>query len=179
MAEFAASSESRPLDTAAILQALDAAGVAYVLIGGVACVALGVEQTTYDADVLPDLDPTNLARLLDALSALGAAVFVEERRMEFEAGEPWEVASLRRGADGLSDAEAWHFTTEAGFVDVVLSAAGVGTYDDHVRNATSIEAFGVRLLVAGIDDLIRSKETLAREKDLTALPQLRRIRDEG
>ncbi len=179
MAEFAPSSEVRPLDTPSILRALDTAAVAYVLIGGVACIALGVEQVTYDADVLPALEPDNLQRLLHALNLLDASLFVDEQRMRFEDGEPWEVTSLRRGVAGLADAQAWHFTTSAGSVDVVMSAAGVGAYDAHVARATPLDVLGVRVLVAGVDDLIRSKESLGRDKDLMALPQLRRIRDES
>ena len=97
--------------------------------------------------------------------------------MKFEAGDPWETESLRRGGDGLRDAEAWHFTTDAGLVDIVMSAAGVGDFDAHVANANELEVFGVRVRLAGLDDLMRSKEFLSREKDLSVLGQLRRIRD--
>ncbi len=179
VAEFAYRCESRPLETEQILRALDDAGVAYVLIGGTACIIHGAEQTTMDTDVLPALDDDNLRRLLSALDALGAAVLVDARRLELEAGEPWEVQSLRRGPDGFRDADAWHFTTDAGLVDVVMRAAGVGEFGDHLPNATQLTVFGMSVRVAGLDDIIRSKETLQREKDLTVLRQLRRIRDEN
>ena len=175
--EFPPSSESFPLDTERVLRALDGAGVRYILIGGVACVMHGAEQTTYDTDVLPSLDAENLDRLLVALESLGAAVFVDPKRMEMEAGDLWETESLRRGGAGLHDAEAWHFTTKAGLVDIVMSAAGVGGFDAHDPNAHELDVFGVRVRVAGLDDLVRSKEHLARDKDLSILGQLRALRD--
>jgi hypothetical protein len=179
VAEFPARSESLPLDTERILRALDEAGVEYILIGGVACVIHGVEQTTYDTDLLPSLDPDNLERLIAALEGLDAGVLVDAQRMRLEAGDLWETESLRRGGQGLHDAEAWHFTTAAGLVDVVMRAAGVGTFDDHRANAKDIEVFGIRVRLASVDDLLQSKEFLGRPKDMPAVDQLRQIRDHG
>ncbi len=178
MTDFSPSSELRPLDTERVFRALSDAGVNYVLIGGVACIVHGASRVTVDADVVPALDAENLTRLLGALASLEAAVFVDEQRMQFEAGEVWETTSLRRGPDGLRDAEAWHFTTSAGPIDVVMSAAGVGGFDDHIAHAEPLDLFDVQVLVAGLDDLIRSKEALGREKDLSVLSELRRLRDE-
>jgi hypothetical protein len=175
--EFPARSESSPLDTERVLRALDAAGVLYVLIGGVACIAHGAEQLTFDTDILPALEPDNLDRLLAALAALGAGILVDEERLAMEAGDLWETVSLRRGAAGLADAEAWHFSTDAGLVDVVMTAAGVGDYEAHVANARRVEVFGLGVTVAGLEELVRSKETLGRDKDLSVLAQLRRLRD--
>ena len=177
MPEFPPRSESLPLDTERVLRALDAAGVEYILIGGVACVMHGAEQTTYDTDVLPSLEAENLERLIHALESLDAGVLVEPDRMKFEAGDPWETESLRRGGHGLHDAEAWHFTTSAGLVDIVMTAAGVGGFDDHVEKAHELEVFGIRVRLAGLDDLMRSKEFLGRDKDLSVLGQLRKLRE--
>ena len=54
--------------------------------------------------------------------------------------------------------------------------AAVGDYDAHQPNAQSIDLFGMPILVAGIDDLVRSKEHLGRDKDVSIVEQLRRIR---
>lgn len=178
MPEFGVSAESAPLDTERLLRALDAASVRYVLIGGVACVIHGAEQTTYDTDLLPALDAANLDRLLAALEGLHAAVLVDPRRLEFEDGEPWELEVLRRGSAGMHEADAWHFTTEAGLVDVVMTAAGVGDFDSHLPNVEELEVFGVRVQVAGIADIVRSKEFLRRPKDLSIVDALRRLQDE-
>lgn len=177
MADFSASSELRPLDTERVLRVLNDAGVDFVLIGGVACLVHGATRVTVDADVVPALHEENLSRLLVALASLDAAVLVDERRMNVEAGEVWETLSLRRGPAGLRDADAWHFTTSAGPIDVVMVAAGVGGFDDHLANALELKLFGLPVFVAGLGDLILSKETLAREKDLSVLGELRQLRD--
>ncbi len=63
---------------------------------------------------------------------------------------------------------------------------GTEGFEDLIRSAETIDAFGVRVLVASLRDLIRSKEAAGREKDLRHLPVLyqtleereRRERDE-
>lgn len=174
---FEASDEIFGLDTERILRTLADHGVDYVLVGGLAAVAPGSTLATADADVLPRPDPNNLERLLDALESLEAKVLVSEQRRAMEAGEPSEVVELRRGAVALIGSDAWHFTTAAGPVDVVMTATGVGPYDAHLSRATEIEVFGVAIRIAGIGDLIASKQALARPKDEAMLRELRELRD--
>lgn len=177
MTEFRASHEVSALDTERILRALHESGVEYVLIGGLACLVHGASRVTVDADVVPARGLANLARLLGALESLSAAVLISPARSESEAGEPWEVEALRRGPEALLEADAWHFTTKAGPVDVVLTAAGIGTFDEHLARSQTLELFGVHVRVAGLDDLIESKEALGRTKDLSVLDELRRLKD--
>lgn len=179
MRRFEASSDERPLDTERIIRALAEHGVDYVLVGGIAALVHGASRVTVDADVVPEATPENLERLLDALAELDAAAFVSEERLAMEDADPWEIDVLRKGAAGLPEAEAWHFTTAAGRIDVVLDAAGVGGYEEHQAGADEFEVFGIRITVAGLDDLIASKTTLGREKDASILAELQELRDSG
>ena len=173
--DFGYTTEVRALDTERILRTLAEHHVEYVLVGGLAGIVRGSTLSTADADVLPSLEEENLGRLVGALRALDAKVLIQERRAALESGEPWEVAELRHGAVGLRNAEAWHFMTAAGPVDVVTTAAGVGPYEAHMASATTFDVFGIQVRVAGIDDLIRSKEALDRPKDQAILRELRQI----
>lgn len=177
-ADLPASSEVHPLDTGRILEALDIAGVAYVLVGGVACLIHGATRVTVDADFVVSSEADNLVRVLAALRTLEAAVLVPEGRLRMEAGEIWEVATLRQGPTAFLDAEAWHFTTRAGPVDVMFVAAGVGDYEAHLARAESHEMFGLHIRVAGLEDLIASKESLARSKDAAVLEELYELRED-
>lgn len=51
------------LDVDRVVAALDRNGVAYLLVGGVACRFHGAERLTEDIDVLPLDDDDNLGRL--------------------------------------------------------------------------------------------------------------------
>src|ERR1700685_1836286 len=63
-----------PLDAERILRILAEYGVEYVLVGGLAVQTHGHVRTTIDLDIFPRPAPANLARLADALNALGARV---------------------------------------------------------------------------------------------------------
>src|SRR6202043_3683053 len=63
-----------PLDAERILEELARHAVDYVIIGGLAVQTHGHVRTTVDIDVYPRPDPSNLARLADALNALDARI---------------------------------------------------------------------------------------------------------
>lgn len=67
------------LDVAGIVRVLNAHGVRYVVIGGVAAMVHDLPvPATVDIDVTPDRDAGNLARLADAFEDLDAALLTAE-----------------------------------------------------------------------------------------------------
>jgi predicted nucleotidyltransferase len=69
-------------------------------------------------------------------------------------------------------------TRELGWIDLWFRLDGTGGYADLVERATTVEIGDVRVRVAGIDDVLRSKEASGRQKDLERLPHLRDLRRE-
>jgi hypothetical protein len=63
-----------PFDPNRMLGALTAAGVRYLVIGGLAAVLQGSNISAGDADVCPEESPENLEALALALSQLHAAI---------------------------------------------------------------------------------------------------------
>lgn len=59
------------------------------------------------------------------------------------------------------------------------SILGVGEFQRVNEHSSEIELFGRRCRVISLDDLIRAKEALGREKDLLAAKELRAIRDKA
>lgn len=57
----------------------------------------------------------------------------------------------------LGPGDAFTFTTDIGWIDIIASPAGVAGYDELERTAEAMELFGQRVLVASVDDLIRMK----------------------
>lgn len=176
---FGISNEIAGLDTERIMSTLAAHKVGYVLVGGLAAIAHGSTLATADIDMVPDADPANLERLLGALEELDAKILIGKRRQAMEDSEPWESIELKKGVAGLLSAEAWHFTTSAGPVDIVMTAAGVGPYEAHLDGVEEREVFDIRVLVAGIDDLVASKKALKRPKDQAVLQELMKLRNEA
>lgn len=52
-------------------------------------------------------------------------------------------------------------------------------YEQLAEHATEIEVDGLRVSVASLDDIIRSKEIVDRPKDREALDELRLLRESG
>lgn len=115
-----------------------------------------------------DPSPENLCRLAEALSTpttpkkTGSTTFEPHPHVDAIEFRTTGVASYR---------------TSAGMIDVLMELLGVGPYDRVRRNARQYELDGLVTVVAGIDDIITSKETSDRAKDWLAMPALHEARD--
>ena len=149
-----------PFDPIAILQALDAHRVGYIVIGALGRVIHGSDELTDGIDIVPSPREENVRRLGLALDDLNA------RRgdgrppaLEHDLTQP--VLELR---------------TDAGELKIVLEPAGTRGYDD-LRRGSAPEPLGrgVRPSVASIGDHARMLAALGREQDLEPLRTVRRL----
>lgn len=156
------SSSAGEFDPRAILSALEADYVDYVLIGGLAQVLRGVDIVTRGVDICPSFGRGNLDRLTSALGELGA-------RSGRRAAGAITADRLRESVVRLG--------TSAGDLGVVGSPAGVPNGFVDLRRAATREDLGagVRPLVASSGDLAAMAAALHRPKDLERLSTLRRI----
>jgi hypothetical protein len=150
----------QPLDAERIFQVLAEHRVDYVLVGGLAVQTHGHLRTTVDVDIWPRPTPENLARLADALNALGARVL-----------NPGS-AGLAIDATMLPRAELWQFTTRHGAIDVLHSARGAPSYAALRDHALEVRLGDMTIAVAGRDDLISMKRASGRPTDLDDLAAL-------
>ena len=139
--------------------------VAFILIGGLAATVHGSPYATVDVDVVPQRDPRNLTRLSDALRALGARVYVSAE----------EALPFTHDARSLGEVEVWNLSTTYGALDITFTPAGTHGFADLAERAASVDIGGVEVLVAALEDVVRSKAAAGREKDLIVLPTLRRL----
>jgi hypothetical protein len=149
-----------------VLAALDRHHVRYVLIGGLAAALHGSPVTTQDADICPERNAENLARLAAALRELHARIRAEG----VEDGLPF--ACDAKFFEMMSMA---NLVTDAGDVDVAFEPSGTSGYADLARNAVTIDVDGVAVSIASLEDVIRSKTAANRPKDLAALPILQEV----
>jgi hypothetical protein len=160
-------SEVAALDPERLIRALDKHGVKFVLIGALAARLYGFPRVTADADVTPARDTDNLDHLAVALRELDAKIYTES----IPEGLPFDcsAAMLRR-------AMMWNLVTKAGRLDIVFEPGGTTGYEDLAKGAERFEAFGVKFLVASLDDIIRSKESTGRERDRGDVALLRALK---
>lgn len=163
---------SPEFDPHRMLSALVEREVRFVLIGGMAAVLHGDVGVTVDIDIVPERSVENLGRLAGALRGLGAGIRAEGE----PEGLPFDCSAGFFG--NLAPDAVVNMTTAAGDLDVALQPSGTRGFADLRRSAVEIEvADRLRILVASLEDVIRSKEAAAREKDRMALPRLRRLLD--
>ena len=147
-----------PLDLGRLLRALDAHGVGFVVVGGLAAIAHGSRRVTLDLDIVPDPDPANFRRLVEALAQLE----LREESVtdgEFQRLDPRDEVDLARSRNVS-------LRTGAGRLDVLNRAKEAPPYGDLARRALRVPVAGVEVLVAGLDDLVAMKLASARPKDL-------------
>lgn len=168
--------EQPTLNRVLLLAALQRHQVRYVLVGGLAAQAHGALRATGDADICPQWSTENLARLGQALTELEARLKIGEGSIETLA-----LDIDARTIDGM-EIGAWR--TSAGDVDVLLgipssSRFELARYERLAEGAVQLEIDSLRVLVASLADIIRSKEIADRPKDRAALEELRSLRGLG
>ncbi|MGH2730150.1 MAG: hypothetical protein ACRDJI_06010, partial [Actinomycetota bacterium] len=83
--------------------------------------------------------------------------------------EPIEIALDERTFTGIV---TMTFTTMFGPLDISFHPDGTEGYEDLQRSAITIERLGVKIPVASVADISRSKRAAGREKDAAHLPVL-------
>lgn len=155
-------------DPVATLRVLTVREVDFIVVGGVAARLRGAPILTQDVDVTPAMTDANLEKLALALEDLDARL---RTRPEPE-GVPFPF-----DAQLLKAATAWTMVTRYGDLDLVISPAGTEGYSDLIRDADELLIAvqpDLRVMVASLVDVIRSKQAAGREKDQATLPMLRR-----
>jgi hypothetical protein len=149
-------------DLRSLLEALNAEGVRFVVIGGVAVGAHGYVRGTEDLDLVPDPDPTNLDRLTGVLAKLESTLpTVSERPFD-----PNRDASvIRRGGNVTT-------MTRFGGLDIVQRARGVPSFTQLVDDAVESHLLGVPVLICSLARLREMKEAQGREQDRADLANL-------
>lgn len=151
------------LDPERLLGALVAAGVQFVLVGGYAAVVHGASRSTQDVDVTPATTADNLTRLTRALKQLQARIRTEP----VPEGLPFDTS-----AEALSGMPMLNLTTRHGNLDLAFQPSGTRGYPDLAGRAVERSVGVLRIQVAALGDIIRSKESAGRDKDLEALTEL-------
>jgi hypothetical protein len=151
----------KPAKFADLLRTLDAHGVEYVLVGGVAANLHGAPLATYDLDIVHRRAPANVARLLQALRSINAHYWEHAPRMLV----PDEEGLLLPGHHSLQ--------TDLGRIDIHGQIGSGRSYEDLLSETIRIEigdGWGIRVL--GLRAIIKTKREAGRPKDLADLPVL-------
>lgn len=135
-----------------ILELLEAHGVEYIVVGGVAAVLRGAPVTTFDIDTLVKTDRTNAKRLLAALQALDA------RYREHPGKLKPSIEDILAGGHLL-------LMTDSGPLDVLGHIMDGRRYEDMTDRASTLSVGKLAIQVLGLKALLDEKQALGRPKD--------------
>ena len=150
-----------------LLAALNAWGVEYIIVGGVAARAHGSSRLTDDVDISYARTPANLTRIVAALAPLNPYLRGAPPGLPFE----WSAATLRAGLN-------FTLTTSAGAIDLLGEITGGGQFDDLLPHALTITLFGAEVRLLDLPWLIRVKRAAGRPKDLEVIAELEALQEE-
>jgi hypothetical protein len=144
--------------------------VEYVVVGGIGGALHGSPMSTDDVDIVPDLKKTNLDSLAAALNEMNARIQSSEA--------PEGIAVQFTGKDlqkWIVDFRFLNLSTDYGKLDLIHRPSGTAGYRDLARNAETLQVGDLGVRIAALEDIIRSKQAVARERDLAQLPTLRML----
>jgi predicted nucleotidyltransferase len=143
--------------------------VRFVVIGGFAAQAHGSPSLTGDLDIVPSWDRDNLrkiAQILGDIAAVRHGLPVDAPPMP-----PLDARTLRGGS-------VFTLNSSLGRIDLLANPDPGLDHETLLMNAIDVEFFGVRVLAAGLDDLIAMKRAAGRPKDRVELEILGALREE-
>lgn len=149
-----------------LVQRLCDADIEFVIVGGFAAMLHGSSLVTRDLDVCAVLTAETLQKLRQAFQDLHPAHRLTPQKLSF-LGNPEPGVEVRN----------LYLRTDLGPIDVLTSILGVGDFQRIRDSSVKVELFGRPVRVISLEDLIRAKAALGREKDLLALKELRAIQE--
>lgn len=150
------------LDVAELIGALNAHGVRFVLIGGIAAQIHDLPvPATIDVDITPARDKENLDRLAEVFEELKAGLLTADDTGTWFPRHPVE---------NWANYDTLHLVTQHGLLDVVFTPDGATRgFDDLVRESVEGKFGAVAFSMISIEQWIHLKSASGRAKDLEHL----------
>lgn len=149
-----------------LIQTLCDSDIDFVVVGGFAALLHGSTLVTRDLDVCAVLSNDDVEKLRAALREFHPTHRLTAQQLSF-LGNPDPGVPVKN----------LYLETDLGTVDLLSSIQGVGEFERVRAGSIEVELFGRRCRVISLDDLIRAKEALGREKDLLAVKELKALRE--
>jgi predicted nucleotidyltransferase len=154
-----------------IFQILNAAGVRYVVVGGLATVLHGYARLTADVDLAVDLAPEEATKMIQTLVARGFRPQVPVLPEEFANPTVREVWFREKHMRAFSLVDP---TNPMRVVDLLLKPEV--PFEELLARSQEVMLNRTKIRIASIDDLIALKRQAARPQDLADIEQLETIR---
>jgi hypothetical protein len=149
-----------------MVQRLAASGAEFVLVGVYAAVAHGASVVTRDVDICCRFSPENLRRLAAALAEVHPKHRMTPQKL------PLEIRDQNAG--GMRNL---YLETDLCALDCRSEIAGVGDFDEVMRQSIEIRTPAGNCRVLGLEALLRAKEAMGCPHDRITIVQLQAIKE--
>ncbi len=149
-----------------VFAALQATGVRYVVVGGVAVNLHGYQRFTKDIDLVIELAPERAVKILEALSALGYRPNVPVKLSDF--ADP----AIREGWIRDKGMMVFQMYSDQARATIDIFVQYPLDFDALWNEGTKIDLPGTSLRIASIKHLIVMKRNAGRPQDLVDITKL-------
>lgn len=157
------------------LEKFEKAGVRYIVVGGMAALAHGVNRYTADIDFVVALDRVNAARAIEALTGLGLKPRAPVDPMGYADQATRETWVKEKNMMVFS-----FFDPKDPFLGIDLFVEHPMDFEAMYQNSVQRPLGNIHMRVCGREDLIRMKKQAGRPKDLEDVRILEALgRDHG
>jgi len=155
-----------PQNDKALLFRLREQNVEFVIIGGVCGVLHGASLVTLDLDICCRFSRENLRRIEAAVKDLHPRHRLTANKLPFEL--------TNELCDSLKNI---YLNTDLGILDCLSEVAGIGNYEQVLRQSVSHSLSYGEFRMLSLDALIAAKSAVGREKDLDAVRLFQAIKE--
>jgi predicted nucleotidyltransferase len=149
-----------------LIDKLRDSNVEFVIIGGLAGIIHGTTRTTQDIDVCCSFTPENILKLFNAIKDTQPVHRMNPSR-----------PVLELNSNNIKDFKNLYLDTDIGQLDCLNEVQGIGTFDEVLKNAITINIDERNYQVLSLDALIKSKKSLNRPQDKQDVTQLEAIKE--
>ncbi len=157
------------LDYLGIFREFNKTGIKYIVCGAIAVNLHGIPRTTYDIDILLELDDDNINKFLKLLKKWGFKPKVPVDIMDFavkKKREEW-IKEKNMKAFNLYNSK-WAISE----IDILIDTPV--DYNKAIKNVVYKKADGVKIPTISVKDLIKMKQKAKRLQDEADIRYLRR-----
>ncbi len=155
-----------PQNDQALLMRLKDSGLEFVVIGGVCVVYHGVPVATFDLDICCPFGEENVRRIESAVKDLNPVHRLTANKLPLEQTRS-SFASLKN----------LYLQTDLGKLDCLGEVAGIGGYEQVLRQSISHTMSFGEFRMLNLDALIAAKTAAGRGKDLDAVKLLLAVKE--
>lgn len=140
----------------------------FVLIGGFAAVVHGSTLVTQDVDICMSISDDSINKLRLALKDVNPWHRMNRKSKLSFLEHPSRVDNLNN----------IYLQTDLGVLDILSETRPAGDFEEIKEKSIEIPLYGYKCRVISIDDLILVKESMKRPKDIQAVLELKKVREQ-